>query len=276
MRKARRSELSEGAECSERKKYGNLSHIHIDSIMGTFLITGATGGIGSAIARRLHDQGHQLALFSRNAEKLASMKSTFGERVITIEGDAQSPDNLSHAVAAAKETFGELMGAAHAVGSIMLKPLSATTAEEFEQQWRQNTLSAFNLLKAVMPVLQRARGGSVVLYSSVASEVGIGNHEAIGSAKAGVVGLARAAAASATRYGVRINVLAPGLTRTPLSAFITDNELSSKASLAMHPLGRLGEPDDIASATAFLLSSDAGWITGQVIPVDGGLTGIRK
>ena len=260
----------------KEEKNSNLSHIYIDTVMGTFLISGATGGIGSAIGHRLHEQGHQLALFSRNAEKLASMKSTFGERVITIAGDAQSPDDLTNAVTSAKEAFGELSGAAHAVGSIMLKPLSATTAEEFEQQWRQNTLSAFNLLKAVMPILQRARGGSVVLYSSVASEVGIGNHEAIGSAKAGVVGLARAAAASATRYGVRVNVLAPGLTRTPLSSFITENELSSKASLAMHPLGRLGEPEDIASATAFLLSGDASWITGQVIPVDGGLTGIRK
>ena len=97
----------------------------------------------------------------------------------------------------------------------------------------------------------------------------------IASAKAGVEGLTRAAAASYASSGLRFNAVAPGLTKTPLTSRLTSNEASRKASEAMHPLGRLGEPDEIARAIAFLLDPANDWITGQVIGVDGGLARVR-
>ena len=113
--------------------------------------------------------------------------------------------------------------------------------------------------------------GSVVFVSSAAAQHGQVNHEAIAAAKAGVQGLALSAAASYARRGLRFNCVAPGLTDTPLTARITGNDMAAKASLAMHALGRFGQPDEIAAPIEFLLDPANSWITGQVLGVDGGL-----
>lgn len=117
----------------------------------------------------------------------------------------------------------------------------------------------------------RKRGGSLVFVSSAAARIGLGNHEAIAAAKAGLIGLSLSAAATYGAQGIRVNCVAPGLIETPLTSRITSNEQSLKASQAMHVLGRIGRPDDVASAIQWLLDRDQSWITGQVIGVDGGL-----
>jgi NAD(P)-dependent dehydrogenase (short-subunit alcohol dehydrogenase family) len=119
------------------------------------------------------------------------------------------------------------------------------------------------------------RDGSVVLVASAAATTGLANHEAIAASKAGIIGLARSAAATYASRGLRFNVVAPGLVRTPLTARITGNPAAEKASTAMHALGRLGEPDDIADAIAWLLGGSSSWITGQALGVDGGLASVR-
>jgi 3-oxoacyl-[acyl-carrier protein] reductase len=118
-------------------------------------------------------------------------------------------------------------------------------------------------------------GGSIVLSSSAAARVGLANHEAIAAAKAGVIGLMLSAAASYAPRGIRVNCVAPGLVRTPLTARTTANEASLAASTGMHALGRIGEPEDVAAAIAWLLDPAQGWVTGQVIGVDGGLATVR-
>jgi len=117
----------------------------------------------------------------------------------------------------------------------------------------------------------RQEGGSIVLTSSAAARVGIANHEAIAAAKAGIIGLVLSGSATYAKNNIRLNCVAPGLVRTPMTEHITTNEASLKISLAMHPLGRLGEPSDIASLIAWLLDPNQGWVTGQVFGVDGGL-----
>ncbi len=121
----------------------------------------------------------------------------------------------------------------------------------------------------------KADGGSVVLVSSAAARIGLANHEAIAAAKAGLEGLARSAAATYARQRIRFNVVAPGLVRTPLTQGLVASELAEKASLAMHPLGRLGEPGDVARAIAWLLDPAQSWITAQVLGVDGGLADVK-
>ena len=115
-----------------------------------------------------------------------------------------------------------------------------------------------------------------MLLSSAAAAIGLPNHEAIAAAKAGVSGLARSAAATYAPYGIRVNAVSPGLVDTPMSRSITTNELARKASIAMHPLGRLGTADDIAEAICWLLTPQSAWVTGQVIGVDGGLATLKS
>jgi NAD(P)-dependent dehydrogenase (short-subunit alcohol dehydrogenase family) len=118
-------------------------------------------------------------------------------------------------------------------------------------------------------------GGSVVLLSSVAARVGLANHEAISAAKGAVTGLALAAAATYLPRKLRFNVVAPGLVQTPMTEGITRSDAARQASLDLHPLGRLGEPGDVASMISWLLDPGQTWITGQTFGVDGGLSTLR-
>lgn len=135
--------------------------------------------------------------------------------------------------------------------------------------------AAFALVRAAAPQMGRTGGGSIVLMSSAAGRIGLANHEAIAAAKAGVIGLTLSAAASYAARGVRVNAVAPGLVRTPLSARLVGNEASLKASEALHALGRIGEPDEVASLIDWLLGPQR-WVTGQVFGIDGGLGTVRS
>jgi len=160
-------------------------------------------------------------------------------------------------------------------GSILLKPAHLTTSAEWSQTLSANLSTAFHVVRAAATRMMRSGGGSIVLMSSAVAQRGMINHEAIAAAKAGVVGLAQSAAATYARYNIRVNCVAPGLTRTPLTESLTRNEASLKASAALHPLGRIGEPHEVASAVAWLLDPEQSWLTGQVIAVDGGLSSVQ-
>jgi NAD(P)-dependent dehydrogenase (short-subunit alcohol dehydrogenase family) len=149
-----------------------------------------------------------------------------------------------------------------------------TSESDWQATLTSNLTTAFATVHAGVKSMMET-GGSIVLVSSVAARIGLANHEAIAAAKAGIIGLTLAAAASYAERGIRVNCVAPGLVRTPLTARLTANEASLKASAAMHPLGRIGEPSDVASAMAWLLDPAHGWITGQVFGIDGGLATLR-
>src|SRR5262249_40565503 len=160
-------------------------------------------------------------------------------------------------------------GVVNCVGSaLLMKPVHLTTDDEWAAALAANLTSAFLTVRAAVRAMTPA-GGSVVLVSSAAARLGVPNHEAIAAAKAGVQGLALSAAASYASRGIRVNAVAPGLVRTPLTAGITANDATLKAFTALHALGRIGEPDDVASAIEWLL--DQTWVTGQVLGIDGGL-----
>lgn len=235
-------------------------------------IAGGTGGIGSALARNLVARGDSVLLFARGEDRLHALAGELGEAALAVAGDARSSGDLERAVAAGVERFGRLDGLAHCVGSILLKPLHLLTEAEFLGALDINLVSAFHACRAVLgPLRSQGDGGSVVLVSTVAARQGLTSHEAIAAAKAGVEGLVRSAAISYARNGIRFNAVAPGLTDTPLAAPLLRNDASRAVSEAMHPLNRLGRPEDIAAAIAFLLGPESSWVTGQVWGVDGGL-----
>ena len=241
------------------------------------LILGATGGIGSVLATQLHAQGARLVLAARNAAALDVLGAELSAATVLI--DATQPADIERAVEMAVTTFGRLDGAANCVGSLLLKPAHLTRPEEFDDVLSVNLRSAFSLVRSATRAMMNngePTGGSVVLVASAAARIGLANHEAIAAAKGGVISLTLSAAASYGAKHVRVNCVAPGLVRTPLTARITGSAAAEQSSLAMHALGRLGEPADVARAIAFLLDPANSWITGQTLGVDGGLGTVRS
>ncbi|MEO5966058.1 MAG: SDR family oxidoreductase [Candidatus Limnocylindrales bacterium] len=239
------------------------------------IVTGATGAIGSATARRLVAAGWRVALVGRDPGRVDALVTELGAGAVGFVADTTVSSAVDTAFAAVSERLGPPDAMVHAVGSTLLKPVHTLSDAEIDEVLGVNLLSAFYVLRAFVRAVPRGRPASVVLFSSAATRIGLLNHEAIAAAKGGIDGLVMAAAASYAGRGIRINALAPGLVRSNLTRRLVDNEATLRASEAMHPLGRLGEPEDVAGLAAFLVSRDASWITGQVIAVDGGLSGIK-
>jgi NAD(P)-dependent dehydrogenase (short-subunit alcohol dehydrogenase family) len=238
------------------------------------LVVGGSGGIGSAVARKLAARGCRIVLAGRNVEKLEAVATEIGAENFPLEArDSAAVDALLQSVQA---SHGRVDGVVNCAGSILLKPAHLISDAEFADTIATNLTTAFNMLRAATRLMMKQTGGgSIVLCSSVAARRGLVNHEAIAAAKAGVEGLALAAAASYARFGVRVNCVAPGLTRTELTRALTQNETVAKMSAALHPLGRIGEPAEVASAICWLLDGEQSWVTGQVIGIDGGLGHIQ-
>ena len=168
-----------------------------------------------------------------------------------------------------------LEGLVYCPGSIRLQPFSRLRDEDFRADFELNLLGAVRVLRAALPCLKAAGRASVVLFSTVAVGTGMPMHASIAAAKGAVEGLTRSLAAELAP-GIRVNAIAPSLTDTPLAAGLLRSERQRAAAAERHPLGRIGQPSDLAAAALFLLSEEAGWVTGQVLHVDGGMGGLRR
>lgn len=227
--------------------------------MAHYLIIAASSGIGQATTNLLRLAGNTVFTTARDNSKItpdATLNAT----------DFDAVDRIFHQA-------GELDGVVNCSGSLLLKSAQLTSKEEYQSVIDASLTTSFATVRAAGKHMNR--GGSVVLVSSAAAMAGFANHEAISAAKAGIIGLALSAAATYASSNIRFNVVAPGLTQTPLTASLTSNEISRKLSETMHALGRLGKPEDVARAIVFLLDPANDWITGQVLAVDGGLSSVR-
>ncbi|MFM2014097.1 MAG: 2,5-dichloro-2,5-cyclohexadiene,4-diol dehydrogenase [Planctomycetota bacterium] len=231
------------------------------------VVVGAYGGIGRALCSEVSSKGGRAFLIGRDALKMSEVAQEFG--FPSCVADATDWDQIESGMEQASASMQGINAVVCLAGSVLLKPLHLTSRAEWDSTLQTNLTAAAGTLRAA--VSRMKDGGSVVLMSSAAAGIGLSNHEAIAAGKAGIEGLVRSAAMTYAARAIRVNAVAPGLVQTPLTQRVWSNTRSAEVSLAMHPLGRFGKPEEIGRAIYFLIEPSNNWITGQVLGVDGGL-----
>lgn len=220
------------------------------------VIVGGNSGIGKATADLLKDAGANLFLYSKSGNDTIELDVTtdfseFPDLPEVIDGVVYCP------------------------GTINLKPFHRISIADFQKEMEVNFFGAVRVLQACLKGLKKSTNASVVLYSTVAVQTGMGFHAGIASAKGAVEGLTRSLAAEWAPNKIRVNAIAPSLTETPLASALLSTPEKKEASDKRHPLGRIGTSQDLAEATVFLLSEKSSWMTGQILHIDGGMSNLK-
>ncbi|MEM6475963.1 MAG: SDR family oxidoreductase [Pseudomonadota bacterium] len=242
----------------------------------TVIVTGSSTGIGEGIARRFHDEGANVVINARNAEKCAAVADTLDpERTLVVAGDVSSSDFAGIIVARTVERFGGLDCLVNNAGVADQGVLHKMTDAQIDRVIDINVKGVIYMSRAAMPELIKSEakgGGSIINISSVS---GIGGDSAMplyNASKGAVTNLTRGLALQVGAKGVRVNTINPSITRSDMVEQITENEMAMKMVMNRMAIKRVGEPEDIAAAAAFLASEDASFITGVNLPVDGGVS----
>lgn len=230
------------------------------------LIIGATGSIGSALARKLVKSGNQVHLVGRNESEVSSLAKELNSSYTVAD---VLTENYSDQIV---NDVGEINGLAFCVGSIDLKPLRLSKKSDYMQSFNLNLISATEIIRACHEKL-KSNKGSIILFSTVAARRGFMNHSIISSAKAAVEGLTVALAAEFAP-NIRVNCIAPSLSQSKIAAPMLKNEKMAESIAKMHALKRIGKGDDFSSLASFLLSEESSWVTGQIFGVDGGRSSV--
>ena len=229
------------------------------------IIYGASGSIGSSIARLLHREGYELILIGRSSDRLSQLAQEFSCQFIA--GDVRDEELFT---LVSELRSGPLHGLVYAVGTINLGSLKRFKREDFLTDFSINAVGAARAVQTSVTDLKKSSSpASIVLFSSVAATRGFSMHCSMGMAKGAVNGLTLSLAAELSP-SIRVNCVAPSITESGLTKKLLDNESVKTAITAQHPLKRFGQPDDVASLVRFLISQDSEWLTGQIIGIDGG------
>jgi len=228
------------------------------------LIVGASSGIGHAITQQLSGTKAKIFTASRNTPDLPHDADTRHISLDVLKLDAELdelPDQL-HALI-------------YCPGTINLKPFQSLKENDFQRDFDLNVLGAVKVIQACLGKLKKAEEASIVLFSTVAVKVGMTYHASIAAAKGAVEGLGKSLAAELASKHIRVNIIAPSLTETPLAQGLLSTDEKRKAANDRHPLGSIGNPEDIASMVSYLVSDESSWMTGQVLGIDGGISTLK-
>ncbi len=233
------------------------------------LVTGATGGIGAAIAKSLHAAGAEVAISGTRAEKLEELKAELGERVHVIAANLSDRASVDQLAKDAAEAMGGVDILVNNAGITKDNLAMRMKDDEWDSVMQVNLESSFRLIKALMRGMMKSRWGRVVNITSVVGVTGNPGQANYCASKAGMIGMSKALAAELASRGITVNCVAPGFIGTPMTDVLTDDQKAAITSGI--PSGELGEPEDIASAVLYLASPEAKYVTGQTLHVNGGL-----
>jgi NAD(P)-dependent dehydrogenase (short-subunit alcohol dehydrogenase family) len=234
------------------------------------IITGGGSGIGKAIAMAFVREGAQVVIAGRDSKKLALAAEEIGANCLAITADVSHANDVQKLVSAALEKF-KCVDILVNNAAVLLPGTAETLSEQdFDQTFNINVRGLWLLSRAVLPHMRVAGGGSIINIGSVLSLLGARNRVAYSASKGAVVAMTKAMALDHAAENIRVNCICPGIVETELVAKFNTDENVRRQRLALHPAGRFGRPDEVASAAIYLASDESGWTTGSTLTVDGG------
>lgn len=231
--------------------------------MANYLIIGGSSGIGSSLVAQLVGEGHQV-FATYNTHPVVSSFPNLSYYPLNVLDETLDLSFLPE----------KLDGIAFCPGAIQLKPFARIQAADFMADYQLQVVGAIKVIQGALPALKNAEQASIVLFSTVAVQLGLNFHSLVSASKGAIEGLTKSLAAEFAPK-IRVNAIAPSLTNTPLAAGLLNSDQKMEANAERHPLKRVGKPEDVSAMAAFLLSPKTSWITGQILSVDGGMGALK-
>ena len=238
------------------------------------IVSGGGSGIGRAIAAGFAREGARVAICGRDRKKLDAVAEQIGPACLSVVSDVSIAKQVELAVRLAVQHFGRITTVVNNAGVLLAGTAESLSDDDWEHTFNVNVRGPWLMARAALPYLRQAGGGSIINVGSVLSLVGARNRVAYAASKAAVLGLTRAMALDHAAEHIRVNCICPGMVETEMIAPFNADETARKQRLAMHPIGRFGQPDDIAGLAVFLASDESTWTTGAAFPVDGGYSAV--
>jgi len=238
----------------------------------TAIITGGGSGIGQACAWAFYQEGANVVLFGRREDKLKETAQELGSRAMTVSGDMTRSEDLDRLVQETLSKFHRIDILVNNAGLFKGAPLHEISDEQYDEMMNINMRAVFQLTRRVLPVMMEQKGGNIIHISSILGIIAVPQVAAYNISKGALNQFSRSIAVEYGSYGIRSNAICPGLIETDMTAdLMKDEELMQEWSKG-YPIGRFGKPEDVANTCLFLASDESSFITGTVLPVDGGFT----